>query len=74
MKPNIYAVIADKATVTKGFLREYLDYQIDEIEQAETAEEFEEAVSYASTSIDMLIWNLTKAKNAINRLNRNEYE
>lgn len=74
MKQNIYDAIADKATVTRGFLRRVLDWEICEIECAETDEEFEDACAEARLAIDITISELKKAKDAISQLKRTDFE
>ena len=74
MKPNIYEVLAEKAAVTESYLRGIAGFEIEEIEEATTDEEFEDACAQATTHIDILIWQLTRTKNAINRLGRTDFE
>ena len=57
--------IADRAKVTRTWLREWFGVEIDNIEEAETPEEREDATMYVLDLIDTEIRNLERLKSEI---------
>lgn len=71
---NIYETLANKAAVTEEYLRAVADYEIEDIENAVTDDEFADACSHAIEHINIVIWELVRVRDAVSQLNRNDFE